>query len=1350
MGKACAIIPKVLNKRGEKVDSRLFRDLLSHLSNDRAMAVKIYKITKSQQFIQEWNPKLTLDDNNEPTLRSLIKEGNLKEVISEEAVLKQLNRNIGHYKKGTNEPHLINKTKENYKEIKNKVRKFNKESEFKDDYVARVIQSQDSKTSESLIGVKVERKNKQNSIEADKLEYNETLNERLMGILSSYGVSVGHLTELEERMGINGVTEFDQAKIAAGGLIELIRLAKGLEGKKALPEEFAHFAIEALGSNNPITSRLINLIIDKNLIKEIIGEDYDLYEERYNGDEVKLAKEAAGKLLAKHLLQAVEIPTKPYKNLLQRLIASIKNFFKRLSANSIQKAIIQADKEFGTLAENILNGSLNDEINIDNITITDTLYSIKETVTKEKKLLQDIIDTELKRLYIYKSRTENPSFNKKQKLLIQKLETSLEENQAIEGIYSFLKTAFNTFAQLNTKLTNTFSTSNSTIQQKASILRDTRNYLYSYKSILREIRQAVIDEGLSKNNRYGKEMRVVLDKTTIFLTDLYSKYEKLAIPLFIEFLKPFLGEEITVPFGKWKGKTIKVEDLIEKAEKDISFFDLWLDSMADSSSYMLKIMDQAVKKAREEARLSTIGIMKQIQAATIKLEQAGIKDTEWMFERDDLGNLTGNYIFKLNYGKFNANKEEMLKMLSAKYGERPVGEDAKKYNAEKKAWFLANTEKINGIRKPKRTIYSNQAFNKLNVAQKNYWNTIMRIKDQLDSYLPKDYTTLNNAVKIRKDLLERVKASKDIKSGAKQIWENVKDQFMRRSDDTEFGDRATIDDFENHTVQKLPIYYTKLRQGESANDMSTDVAGTLTAYAAMANNFKEMNKIINLLELGRDILKDNLSIQKTSGDKVLKEEFSILGRKVSKNSSGKAEASNLIKKLDMFFNRQVYERYIQDEGTFGNTKIDKAKSANFLNKITSLNTMAGNILLGISNIATGKIMMRIESFSKEFFSEKDTIKADKEYSKQLPGYLAELGNRVKTNKLALWEGLFNVFQDYENEIKGTKFNRKTWASRLLTPAALFAPTRSGEHWMQNRTALALANTYKMKTPKGKIVSLWDAMEVVYIDPHNKALGAKLQVKKGYTKADGTDFTKEDIYKFSRKVTAINQRMHGIYNLADSSAIQYLALGRMAIMFRKWIKPSINRRFSNVEYNMDLESWTEGYYRTTGRFLTQLAKDLRQTQFDLGSRWEELTKTEKSNIIRAITEVVHYLAILAAKALINWDDDDSYQKKLLEYQTRRLQTEIGVLIPGKPMLDEGLKILKSPAAAIQTIQSTLDLVGLLNPMNYEEFAGDDALITSRQNEGHSKAYGLILKSPLAPMRNTIIRGTNPDLVIPYFK
>ena len=1352
MGRSCVIVPKVKNKNGQIVESRLFKDLLSYSGYNQSACKHIYETTKSESFIQNWNPILELDENGEPTFKSLLSKTNITKYIPESSILEKLNRKIGYYKRGEKAPSIILPTEENYTKLQAKASEFNNTSEFKDIYQARVVKLYDKESGKDYINVYIDRKDTKYNTDSKKLEYNYTLNQKLKDILISKGISIGALTELERRLGVNGVTDFDAAKTTAEGLIEMIRLAEGEQGQKALPEEFAHFAIEAMG-NHPLITRLINHIHSTGLIKEVLGDEFDTYNTLYKGDKYQLAKEVAGKLLAKHLLLAESTEKKSYKNILDRVISAVKEFFGKLKASEIQKAMYEADKDFGNLAKNILNGSLDSSIDVKNINTSKLFYSISERIARDRKLLGDIIENELKRLKIYEKRNPKSKFSTEQKDFIDLLEVKLALNNELDGIYAFIENAVKTLNSVHGKLNSLASSSpGATLNDKASTLRDIRNYIYSYKKMLKFIRKALVEEKKYADNRYEAKLEALLDKSEILINNLTEEYEAQAKPLFAEFLKPFIGSSIAIPFGKDKGKIITVEELIERADEDISMFDRWLDSMADSSDYMLKIFDQAVKKSKENARLNTIEVRKRLEEATIKLERAGVKTTDWMFEKDDEGNLTGNYISEIDYALYRKNKKALYEELERKYGKNPVGEDAVNYRKEKKAWYTANTDTVGKERRPKISIYGSVAFRNLSPVQKEYYDTIMAIKAELDAFLPENATRLTNAVKIRRDLLERVKSSRDVASGAKQIWESVKDEFMRRSDDIDLGHKSILKDFEGHKVQTLPIYYTKLGKDESPNDISTDIVSTLTAYASMANEYDEMGKVIDVLELGRDLMRQRQVIE-TSGGLHLQENIEVLGRKIESKLTKEGIQSNIMNRLEDFFEMQVYGRYMADEGTFGKTKIDKAKTANVINQLTSLNSLALNILSGISNLLTGKVMMRIESMCGEFFNMKDVTKADLTYSKELPEYLAEIGNRVKTSKLYLFQELFDTLQEYDSDIKNINFDRKTWFSRMFSTNSLFFMNNAGEHWMQNRTALALANSYKMLDSHGKTVSLWDALEVVYIDPSNKALGAKLQIKEGYTKEDGTEFTKEDIIKFSRKSAAINERMHGIYNKADRSAVQRLAVGRMAIMFRKWIKPSLNRRFATASYNYDMEAWTEGYYITAGRFLWQLAKDLRYAELNIGARWKELDKTEKYNIGRAAIEVSHYLILCAFLAFMDWGDDDKrrpWYLKMMEYQARRLRTEIGAMIPGPYIFDEALKILKSPAAGINTMEGLLDLLGLLNPMNYEAFAGEEALLQSGRYKGESKATKLILESPLVPMNKTVYRGLHPETVIPFFK
>ena len=120
---------------------------------------------------------------------------------------------------------------------------------------------------------------------------------------------------------------------------------------------------------------------------------------------------------------------------MERVISAIKSFFKTINVNQIQKAIYEADKDFGRLARDILNGRMDEEISIDNIKSSDLFYQTNERIQRDRKVLQNIINNELKRLKIYEERNPNSQFSTNQRLLIDRLEMELDDNNEIEGIY---------------------------------------------------------------------------------------------------------------------------------------------------------------------------------------------------------------------------------------------------------------------------------------------------------------------------------------------------------------------------------------------------------------------------------------------------------------------------------------------------------------------------------------------------------------------------------------------------------------------------------------------------------------------------------------------------------------------------------------------------------------------------------------------------------------------------------------------------------------------------------------------------------------------------------------------------
>ena len=114
--------------------------------------------------------------------------------------------------------------------------------------------------------------------------------------------------------------------------------------------------------------------------------------------------------------------------------------------------------------------------------------------------------------------------------------------------------------------------------------------------------------------------------------------------------------------------------------------------------------------------------------------------------------------------------------------------------------------------------------------------------------------------------------------------------------------------------------------------------------------------------------------------------------------------------------------------------------------------------------------------------------------------------------------------------------------------------------------------------------------------------------------------------------------------------------------------------------------------------------------------QDYEETQLANLIRARTEMLYYLGIQLcilginiAKKYYGVPDDENrrqpkfitYISSLIEYELRRLNTEIGALTPSPSMAIEPFKLLQNPAAAVTTMQDIVRTLGLLNPINYTE-------------------------------------------------
>ena len=237
---------------------------------------------------------------------------------------------------------------------------------------------------------------------------------------------------------------------------------------------------------------------------------------------------------------------------------------------------------------------------------------------------------------------------------------------------------------------------------------------------------------------------------------------------------------------------------------------------------------------------------------------------------------------------------------------------------------------------------------------------------------------------------------------------------------------------------------------------------------------------------------------------------------------------------------------------------------------------------------------------------------------------------------------------------------------------MVSQSRSGEVEMRGSVMLAMLNRVKLKDKEGNEINLYDAYEA-----HN----GTLKLKPGLT-YEGKPFTTEDFNKIRNKIIRVNQSIHGIYNIFDSSGVKQIAVGRLIMAMRNWLKPGIDARFRTQYYDERIGEVNEGHYISAINFfnriygekgeLKQKVRDLKYI-FGVGlnnvdfltneeksqlteEQQTEVTNMRKANVKKSLFEV-YTIAALSVLLMSLWGDGGEEDDSFIRYQMARLRREL---------------------------------------------------------------------------------------------
>jgi hypothetical protein len=410
----------------------------------------------------------------------------------------------------------------------------------------------------------------------------------------------------------------------------------------------------------------------------------------------------------------------------------------------------------------------------------------------------------------------------------------------------------------------------------------------------------------------------------------------------------------------------------------------------------------------------------------------------------------------------------------------------------------------------------------------------LKIKAELDAFLPEGSTQLHRLPQFKGTLGNSIRNAarletghfKNTKARLKTSWRRVcVESFIETADEEDFGSMNTMNspdeellgtklDYETERASRLPIF--GINKLKNMKDLSTDIIGSMAAYASMASTYRNLSDVIDALEVGKSALyarklkgRDNSNSRKKKGV------FSETPVSTDYEEKDKGSKNRAYGRYLKFLDKQVYGISAPYYGLtiWQGKRILLNKLVQNLSSLGGTMFLKGNVQGGMVNTLTGFNNIAKEAAAGEYFTGKDLYWAHKYYYKSfmsmwMPGCIpgrdlgtihfsgGDLGNLVKSNRLDLFLEQMNALSNNRENLRNWHTNRNGLNNfyRMLG----YLPYSAGDHYMQAMSYLAVAHGTNLYDALGdKEDNLWDAWEKVEnADDMNKySYGYSLKFKK---------------------------------------------------------------------------------------------------------------------------------------------------------------------------------------------------------------------------------------------------------------
>ena len=530
-------------------------------------------------------------------------------------------------------------------------------------------------------------------------------------------------------------------------------------------------------------------------------------------------------------------------------------------------------------------------------------------------------------------------------------------------------------------------------------------------------------------------------------------------------------------------------------------------------------------------------------------------------------------------------------------------------------------------------------------------------------------------------------------------------------------------------IKVIPTRFIKML--DDPNEISTDAVASVVSYYNMAVNYKNMSNYQDDIELMLNLLK---SIQ--------------IRTKRELKSPG---SSNIYKQAQLLVDRLMYGRNKMPLTVeLFDKEINLGKALDIVRNFVTKVNLSGNLWSIGTSFFTDTTYTTLEGKMGRFFDSVDLRFAINEYARQLPNMMANIGNPVPKGKLAYLMELNQVVKD--NKELFDRLDQST-VLRAINQNFWWAGYTQSDYTVKSHTLLSIYHNYRFVENEGFLSKQqyidkfypndrkkgeykFNQLTVTLYDAYNEKSDGNVNIDEKYSKY----ITKDLLNSVKNRINVLTKRIDGTLREVDKSMIHANVIASYLVMHRNFMITGLHDRFKKRQYNLDLETMEEGYYRSTGRFLKNVIGQKHYAISQLLADYDNLQQYEQYAVRRTLNELVLIAAsttvAVTMAAIVDGDDDyDTWLTQSITYLAMRSAFEFRTMY--NPF--EFISLIKSPTAAFNWFDNASSFINLINPASY---VGDRTPFTII-DRGPYKGMPVILRNiiKVTPLKS-IVEAQDP--------